>query len=52
MDIAGMMCGINGVPIEARWHAAESFGGTDNLLCDICTDKETQDRTCDERLNY
>lgn len=40
MDIAGMMCGINGVPIEARWHAAESFCGAENLLSDICTDKE------------
>lgn len=31
MDTAGMMCGINGVPIEARWHAAEAFGGHENL---------------------
>lgn len=44
MDIAGMMCGINGVPIEARWHAAESFCGAENLLCDICTDKEIHSR--------
>lgn len=40
MDTAGMMCGINGVPIETRWHAAESFCGAGNLLCDIFTDKE------------
>ncbi len=40
MDIAGMMCGINGVPIEARWHAAECFCGAENLLSRICTDKE------------
>ncbi len=44
MDTAGMMCGINGVPIEARWHAAESFGGAENLLSDICTNKEIHSR--------
>ena len=44
MDTAGMMCGINGVPIEARWHAAESFTGTGNLLYNICTDKEIHSR--------
>jgi hypothetical protein len=44
MDTAGMMCGINGVPIEARWHAAESFCGAGNLLCNIFTDKEIYDR--------
>ncbi len=47
MDIAGMMNGINGVPIEARWHAAEGFSGTDNMLCNICTDKEIHDRLKD-----
>ena len=40
MDIAGMMCGICSVPIEARWHAAEAFIGVENLLCNICTNKE------------
>ncbi|GFI45700.1 hypothetical protein IMSAGC019_01013 [Lachnospiraceae bacterium] len=44
MDIAGMMCGINGVPIEARWHAAEAFGGPGNLLWNICTNKEIHSR--------
>ncbi len=24
--------GINGVPVEARWHAAEAFTSKDNLL--------------------
>ena len=47
MDIADMICGINGVPIEARWHAAESFSGAENLLCDICTDKEIHSRLSD-----
>ncbi|MCI8798826.1 hypothetical protein NSB25_12055 [Acetatifactor muris] len=47
MDVAGMMCGINGVPIEARWHAAESFCGAENLLCDIFTDKEIHSRLRD-----
>lgn len=47
MDTAGMMCGINGVPIEARWHAAEAFTGAENLLCNICTDKEIHGRLGD-----
>lgn len=47
METAAMMCGINGVPIEARWHAAECFGGADNLLCDICTDEEIHSRLRD-----
>lgn len=47
MDIAGMMCGINGVPIEARWHAAEAFCGAENLLCNICTNKEVHCRLSD-----
>lgn len=40
MDTAGMMNGINGVPVEARWHAAEGFCGAENLLYNICTNKE------------
>ncbi len=44
MDIAGMMCGINSVPIEARWHAGEAFSGAENLICDICTNKEIHSR--------
>ena len=47
MDTAGMMCGINGVPIEARWHAAEAFGGAENLLCNICINKEIHSRLSD-----
>lgn len=47
MDIAGMMNGINGVPIEARWHAAESFCGAENLLCNICNNKEIHSRLSD-----
>lgn len=47
MDTAGMMCGINGVLIEARWHAAESFIGAENLLCNVCTDKEIHSRLSD-----
>lgn len=39
MDAAVMMCGINGVPIEARWHAAEAFRGYDNLICNLFVDK-------------
>ena len=44
MDVADMMCGINGVSVEARWHAAEAFGGDENLLCNICTNKEIHNR--------
>lgn len=47
MDTAGMMCGIISVPIEARWHAAEAFIGAENLLCDICTNKEIHSRLSD-----
>ena len=47
MDTAGMMCGIASVPIEARWHAAESFIGVENLLCHICTNKEIHSRLSD-----
>ena len=47
MDTAGMMCGIISVPIEARWHAAEAFIGAENLLCDICTNKEIHNRLSD-----
>lgn len=47
MDTAGMICAINGVPIEARWHAAEAFCGAENLLCNICTNKEIHNRLSD-----
>lgn len=47
MDTAGMVCAINSVPIEARWHAAEAFCGDDNLLCNICTNKEIHRRLRD-----
>ena len=47
MDTAGMMCGINSVPIEARWHAAEAFSGAENLLCEISTNREIHSRLSD-----
>lgn len=47
MDTAGMVCGINSVLVEARWHAAEAFIGEENLLCNICTDKEIHSRLGD-----
>lgn len=47
MDIAGMMNGINAVPIEARWHAAESFCGAEKMLCNICTNREVHSRLKD-----
>lgn len=47
MDTASMICDIHGVPIEARWHAAEAFVGAENLLCNICTNKEIHNRLSD-----
>lgn len=47
MDAAGMLCGIDGVLVEARWHAAEAFIGEGNLLSGICTDKEMHRRLGD-----
>lgn len=47
MDTAGMICAINGILVEARWHAAEAFCGADNLLCKICTNKEIHSRLRD-----
>lgn len=32
------MMGINGVPIETRWHGAEAFCSTDNLLSSLTED--------------
>lgn len=47
MDVAGMLCAINGVLIETRWHAAEAFCGIGNLLYGICTNKEIHNRLKD-----
>ena len=44
MDTACMICGINGVLVEVRWHAGEAFAGAENLLCNICTNKEIHRR--------
>lgn len=44
MDTAGMLCGIDGVLVEARWHAGEAFAGEGNLLWGICPDIETHRR--------
>ena len=46
-DTACLLCGINSVPIEARWHAAEAFCGRENLLSNICTNKEIHNRLSD-----
>lgn len=34
-ELAYKMMGINGVPIEARWHSAEAFCSCDNLLSSL-----------------
>ncbi len=44
MEIAGMMTGINSVPIEARWHAAEAFGSDRDMIQNICTNDVVQQR--------
>lgn len=46
-DIACFVAGINGVPIEARWHAAEAFCCRDNILNALCTDDELRERLSD-----
>lgn len=41
MGIAGMLTGINGFCIEARWHAGEAFcPAENNLLYSLCDDKD------------
>lgn len=46
-ELSYKMMGINGVPIETRWHAAEAFISCDNLLSDLCDDEELQGRLSD-----
>ena len=41
------MMGINGVPIEARWHAAEAFVSRENLLSSLSNDDELKSRLAD-----
>lgn len=38
------MMGINGVPIEARWHAAEAFVSRENLLASLTDDDALKSR--------
>lgn len=51
MDIAGMLCGITGVFIEARWHAAEAFSGGENLISQIVPDRDRHDRLTEVLLS-
>lgn len=49
-NAAGMaykMMGINGVPTESRWHAAEAFCSCDNLLSSLTDDKALKSRLSD-----
>lgn len=43
-DTAYKMTGINGVPIESRWHAAEAFLSRDNLLSSLPGPRELKRR--------
>ncbi len=42
VDLAFKMMGINGVPIESRWHAAEAFCSSDNLLSSLSADESVK----------
>ena len=41
------MMGINGVPIETRWHAAEAFCSSNNLLSSLTNDDTVKSKLCD-----
>lgn len=41
---ACVMMGINGVPIETRWHGAEAFCSADNLLSSLTEDAALKSR--------
>lgn len=45
--LAHMTMGINGVPIESRWHAAEAFCSCDNLLSGMTEDEALKSRLCE-----
>lgn len=47
IGLAYKMTGINGVPIETRWHAAEAFCSRDNLLSSVCSDSDVKSRLSD-----
>lgn len=42
------LMGINGVPIEARWHAAEAFTSKDNLLYSLVNSSSAASAESDE----
>ncbi len=47
VGLAYKMMGINGVPIESRWHAAEAFCSCDNLLASLCDNDSVKERMKD-----
>ncbi len=44
VQLAYMMMGINGVPIESRWHSAEAFCASNNLLTSLIDDPVVKDK--------
>lgn len=46
-ETAMMMCGITGVPIEARWHAAEAFCSMDNMISCLTEEQALKSRLSD-----
>lgn len=47
VGLAYKMMGINGVPIETRWHAAEAFCSSENLLSSLTNDTAVKSRLSD-----
>lgn len=47
IGLAYKMMGINGVPIETRWHGAEAFCSADNLLSSLTEDTAVKSRLAD-----
>lgn len=41
---ANILCSMAGVPIEARWHAAEAMSSVDNVLMNLTDDVELKSR--------
>ena len=47
VGLAYKLMGINGVPIESRWHSAEAFCSCDNLLSSLTDNKEIKSQLSD-----
>jgi len=52
VGLAYKMMGINGVPIETRWHAAEAFCSSENLLSSLTDDTTVKRKLADLFFNH